>query len=40
MNFTGFLFANLFGFKKYDFFEISEDEKNTKVIVGDFNERD
>ena len=34
------LFANLFGFKKYDFFEISEDEKNTKVIVGDFNERD
>lgn len=34
------LFALLFGFKKYEFFEMSEEEKNTKVTVGDFNERD
>lgn len=34
------LLAMIFGFKKYDFFEMSEEEKNTRVSVGNFKEKE
>lgn len=30
------LFANIFGFKKYDYFEISQEERDIKINMNDF----